>query len=83
MKPGAFGKALGDRIARARGMRRIRQSAVAEVCGVDPSAVSLWETGRRVPDARHLRDAAVFLNVSVDWLLSLSGGPHLPEVLNR
>jgi transcriptional regulator with XRE-family HTH domain len=49
----------GPQIRRFRRFRALKQSALAEMIGVDQATVSRWESGRQVPDLgmqRRLRD---------------------------
>jgi transcriptional regulator with XRE-family HTH domain len=42
------------------------QMEVAERLGVSPAAVSLWESGKRRPDLRNIREMAVVYAVTPD-----------------
>jgi transcriptional regulator with XRE-family HTH domain len=64
---------LGDRIRKARGKRGLSQRALAEKLGITRAAMSQIESGvTRDPSGSRLRDMAVELNVSVDYLVGLT-----------
>lgn len=50
----------------------ISQETLARDLGVSKSTIGLYETGDTLPDAKTLRDLAVYFDVSSDWLLGLS-----------
>ena len=62
---------IGDRIRAARMRRKMTQLQLAELVGVNPTAVVLWENkkNRRNISGDHLRKVADALNVSVSELL--------------
>ncbi len=65
-------KLIGKRIAEARSFgagRRVTQAELAKHLGVTPQAVSGWERGESYPEAEKINTIALFLNVSVGWLL--------------
>lgn len=64
---------LAVRIHEARLAAGRTQTRLAAVTGLDATAISHFETGRRTPCARNLRTLCVHLNVSADWLLGLDG----------
>jgi transcriptional regulator with XRE-family HTH domain len=65
---------LGARIAQARRELAVRlhrdlsMKEIAEACGVDPSAVSLWEANKKTPREDALAKLAAFLGVTPQWL---------------
>jgi transcriptional regulator with XRE-family HTH domain len=63
---------VGVRIRRARVDAKLSQAALAKVLGVTRNAVSIWEAGGS-PSSEHLRNAAVALNVSYEWLATGRG----------
>ncbi len=67
-----------DRLRRAMSDAKISQSALARAVGVERSTISqvLIDAGARLPNAQLVGECARVLNVSADWLLSLS---HRPE----
>lgn len=50
----------------------ISQETLARDLGVSKSTIGLYETGDTLPDAKTLRDLAVYFNVSSDYLVGLS-----------
>ena len=68
---------LGARIALLRRQRGMSQKELAARLGVSPSAVGMYEQGRREPDCAGLLKLAEIFGVSVDLLLS--GGAAAPE----
>lgn len=63
------GEAFEERLRAARESRRLSQGALAERTGLQPSAVSHFETGTRKPSFENLRRLADALRVSTDYLL--------------
>lgn len=53
----------------------VSQDKMAQSLGLSKSTLGLYETGDTLPDARTLRDIAVFFNVSTDYLVGLSSIP--------
>ena len=68
---------LGARIALLRRQRGMSQKELAARLGVSPSAVGMYEQGRREPDCAGLLKLAEIFGVSVDLLLG--GGVAAPE----
>lgn len=66
------------RLAQAIQAKAISQSALARAIGVDRSTISqlLKDTGARLPNAQVVGACASALDVSSDWLLSLSDRPE-------
>lgn len=54
---------------KARENTGMTQSEVAEILGIDQSAVSMWETGRTMPRAATLVKLAGLYHCTVDELL--------------
>lgn len=74
---------LGSRIAALRKNAGLSQAALASRIGVSPSAVGMYEQGRREPSGDLLIALSQQFNVSVDYLLTgrkqaLSSAPALP-----
>lgn len=67
--------AIADRLRASRKARALSQSALAELADLQPSAVSHFETGRRVPSVDNLRLLADALCVSADYLLGRTRKP--------
>ena len=68
-------KNFPDRLRSARELRGLSQSDLAQRSGLQPSAVSHFETGRRAPSFDNLKRLADALEVTTDYLLSRSDEP--------
>ena len=66
-------EAFEERLRAAREARQLSQGALAERAGLQPSAVSHFETGTRKPSFDNLRRLADALRVSTDYLLGRAG----------
>lgn len=62
---------LNERIKILRTENHISQSQLAKALGVSQKAVSLWESGDRVPSATVIASLAKYFGVSADYLLGL------------
>lgn len=62
-------KIFQDRLKQTREARGWNQSEVAKKSGLQPAAISHFETGQRAPSFDNLRKLSDTLNVSVDFLL--------------
>ena len=62
-----FAKQL--KIARQKDKNKYTQQDIADILGIDASAYSNYETGKREPNVAKLKEIAKILNVSVDFLL--------------
>ncbi len=62
-----FAKQL--KIARQKNKNKYTQQDIADILGIDASAYSNYETGKREPNVAKLKEIAKILNVSVDFLL--------------
>ena len=62
-------RALGERLRACRDWMGMTQMELAELLGVSPQAVGLWETGISSPSDEHKLSLAVLYDVSLDWLL--------------
>lgn len=62
-------EAFEGRLRAARESRRLSQGGLAKRAGLQPSAVSHFETGTRKPSFDNLRRLADALGVSTDYLL--------------
>ena len=62
-------KEFKDRLRRAREARGMSQAGLANKTGLQPAAVSHFETGQRSPSFENLKKLADALSVSVDYLL--------------
>ena len=67
-----------ERLRQALQLSGISQAALARNIGVDRSTISqlLGDSGARLPNAQVVGECAAALNVSADWLLSLSDRPE-------
>ena len=74
---------MGARIAALRREAGMSQAQLAQALQVSPSAVGMYEQGRREPSADMLLAIARTLNVTVDYLLSGEPGREETEGLNR
>lgn len=61
---------LGQRIALQRRKLRISQAELAQRLSISPSAVGMYEQGRREPSNAILIDLSKELHVSIDYLLT-------------
>jgi transcriptional regulator with XRE-family HTH domain len=65
--------ALGERLLIARRRKKMSQQALARAVGVNKATIYRIETGRSADiPVGTLRNIAVVLEVSTDWLLGLS-----------
>lgn len=60
---------MNGRIRELRRERGLTQAALAQRLGISPSAVGMYEQGRRQPDTQTLRRMAQVFGVTVDALL--------------
>ena len=60
---------LGERIKKHREIKEISQKKLADLLGVSPSTIGMYEQNRRSPDKDMLLKLASIFNVSVDYLL--------------
>ena len=65
------------RLQSARHLRGLSQSELAEKAGLQPSAVSHFENGRRSPSFDNLKVLSNALEVSTDYLLGRTPTPQL------
>ncbi len=61
---------LGERIAALRRARGFSQAELARVLKISPSAMGMYEQGRREPSVQIIVDLARQLQVSTDFLLT-------------
>ena len=64
---------FADRLKQLREIRGITQDQLAEAIGVTRQSLSRYEYGERTPNAIVLHDIAVYFDVTLDYLLGLSG----------
>lgn len=60
---------FGKRLRELRCKSKLTQSALAEIGGFKPSAISHWELGRRTPSLANLTRLAKAMDVSVGDLV--------------
>jgi transcriptional regulator with XRE-family HTH domain len=60
---------FGHRLASIRQIRGLSQSDLAKRTGLKPSAVSHFETGRRLPAIHNLKVLCDALDISADYLI--------------
>lgn len=70
---------MGSRIQKVRKEKGIRQYELAEAIGVNHTAISLYESGKREPRKDILEKIALVTNVSIDYLYGLTDN----KVLNQ
>jgi transcriptional regulator with XRE-family HTH domain len=70
-----LGEAFADRLRAARDLRQMNQEEVARKSGLQPSAVSHFETGTRKPSFDNLRRLADALEVTTDFLVGRVDDP--------
>jgi transcriptional regulator with XRE-family HTH domain len=58
-----------ERLRTARELRKMSQSELAEKAGLQPSAISHFETGRRAPSFQNLKALSDALTVTTDYLI--------------
>lgn len=70
-------KIFAERLQSARQLRELSQSELAGKAGLQPSAVSHFETGRRSPSFDNLKALSIALEVTTDYLLGRVDEPQL------
>lgn len=65
---------INDRISARRRAQKMSQDELAKRIGITRVSISKWESGLNQPKGRYLNDLAAALGVTVDWLLTGSGG---------
>jgi len=69
--------AFKDRLKEIRERRGWSQAELAQKSGLQPTAISHFETGGRSPSFDNLRRLADALNVSTDYLICRSNEPSM------
>lgn len=64
------------RLVAARNKRKLSQDDLAKISGLQPAAVSHFETGARKPSFNNLRRLADSLNITADYLLGRTDDPE-------
>ncbi len=70
-------KIFAERLQSARQLRKLSQSELATKSGLQPSAVSHFEIGRRAPSFDNLKALSIALEVTTDYLLGRVDEPQL------
>ena len=73
----------GARIAALRRQARMSQAQLAQQLGVSPSAVGMYEQGRREPSSDVLVELSRIFGVSVDYILTGSPSPQEEQRLHQ
>jgi len=68
------------RLRAARELRKLSQSGLAGKTGLQPSAISHFETGRRAPSFDNLKALSEALEVTTDYLLCRVDNPMMVGV---
>ena len=63
---------FGERLKELRMEKGLSQKALAEQLGCNQSMVSFWENGVNEPTESSIKKAALFFEVSADYLLGLT-----------
>ncbi|GAA0115688.1 helix-turn-helix domain-containing protein [Clostridium senegalense] len=66
------------RLRKLRIDNELSQKSLADILGISPSTVAMYEQGRRTPDNEMLKKIANYFNVSVDFLLGNSNSNTPP-----
>ena len=74
---------IGARIAALRRQAGMSQAKLAEALGVSPSAVGMYEQGRREPSADVLVALGKIFGVSVDYILTGAPSPQEEQRLQE
>jgi transcriptional regulator with XRE-family HTH domain len=62
-------KQLGDRVKAQRQALGLKQKVLAEMIGVVPQVLSVWESGKQEPSPKAIISLSRALKVSTDWIL--------------
>ena len=63
---------IGEKIRRLRIQKGMSQARLGEALSVSQDTVSLWETGKSLPDIETLVRICAIFDVTSDYLLGLS-----------
>ena len=58
-----------ERLKELRAQKGLSQAQLAKATGLSQSAITYWETGKRIPNASAVIILARFFDVSTDYLL--------------
>lgn len=73
-------------LKKLREEKGVTQSELGKALEISPSAIGMYEQGRRVPDVPTLKKMSAFFGVSIDYLLdnvSHSVPSKMPKDLNK
>ncbi len=73
-------KIIGERLKSIIRDKGLQQNVVAQVLHVSPTKVSYSVSGNHLPDLYFFRSFAQYFNVSVDYLVGLSGEKNIEPV---
>ena len=62
---------LGERLKQSRKQRKLTQSDVARLTGINYKTLSNWETDFYRPNVDELKKLALLYNVSIDFLMEM------------
>lgn len=62
---------------------KIYQKELADAIGVSRQAITMWETGQRIPESETLQKLADFFNCSTDYLLGRTNKPNPDNKINE
>ena len=74
---------FADQLRRLRAEYGMTQAQLAEKLGVSPSAVGMYEQGRREPDSGILGRLTELFHVSADYLLGFRNEQEVGHVIDR
>jgi transcriptional regulator with XRE-family HTH domain len=74
---------MGARIAALRRETGMSQAQLAQLLQVSPSAVGMYEQGRREPSAETLVELSRIFSVSVDYILTGVPAPSEEQALEK
>ncbi len=63
---------LYSKLKECRAAKKLSQTQIAELLGIDQRVYSIYETGKREIPLHHFITLAKFYNVSLDYLAGLS-----------
>ena len=62
---------ISDRLKEIRGEKRLSQAKFGEIISVSQDTISLWETGKSLPNTEFIVQICLKFNVSANYLLGL------------
>lgn len=71
---------LSKRITELRKEQGMSQSQLSKALNVSPSAIGMYEQGRRVPSLEIIITMARLFNVSLDYLITGAESPYPKEI---